>query len=197
MAHPVPLLFMSLASAAAFTTLTLSPSSVTRLATPVQMGLIRRASKIFRRTNTRDVDVSFAEAAVNELLDRESSTSPMADVIDEVVDAAQTASSVAPTGNDIESPSTWQEALLGGPKAIHAAAMAAMAEADEKAAAERVAYPPLTASATLDSLFAPIFASRELKSLYAQLDEAIDRDEWDAADALKAKIDLAKARRAL
>ena len=80
-------------------------------------------------------------------------------------------------------PSSWLEALtrqaLEGPQKIGAAALAALDEANSKAAAA-------SAAEAAERRRRP---KGNLNSLYRQLDRAIDRDDFEAAEEIKAQIE--------
>ena len=70
---------------------------------------------------------------------------------------------------------------VDGAKNMQAAMAAALVEADEKRAAEAAAAGPKKAK-----------PRGNLRKLYRELDEAIDRDDFDAAAEIKRRIDELK-----
>ena len=80
-------------------------------------------------------------------------------------------------------PVPWWKQALAAAGEVQAATKVAMAEANAKAALERKAARP-----ALDPLKA-IVQGGQRKTLYKQLDAALDREDYEAAELIKAQID--------
>lgn len=136
---------------------------------PAQLNIFKGISSKLRQQN---LDVTPAVDAARDLLDGHENTT------------------IASAELEPDSLTThWQEALTSGPKAMREAALAALAEANAKALADRAAHPPVAMKDTWDSLVGPMIAGGRLAKLHAQLDAAIDKDDMQAAADIKAKID--------